>query len=97
MRKGYYGLSGLVREYMNRDPVDGSVYIFMNRTKDKIKLLVWDRSGFVVYYKSLEAGTFELPPGHHIRWEELVMILEGVKLDSVRRRKRYVYPHSSTS
>jgi transposase len=93
MRKGYYGLGNLVRAYFDREPTDGSVYIFVNRRRDKIKLLVWDRSGFVVYYKALEEGTFEMPgPGRkHIKWDELVMILEGVKLDSIKRKKRYSY------
>lgn len=97
MRKGYYGLGNLVRECFRREPTDGSVYIFINRNKDKIKLLVWDRSGFVVYYKSLEAGTFELPTfaNNELKWDELVMILEGVKLDSIKRKKRYSFPQKS--
>ncbi len=91
MRKGYYGLGHLVREHFHREPTDGGVYIFMNRRRDKMKLLVWDRSGYVVYYKSLEQGTFELPKKmqESITWETLVHILEGVKLDSVEHRKRY--------
>jgi transposase len=94
MRKGFYGLGNLVREYFRREPTDGSVYIFINRNRDKIKLLIWDRSGFVVYYKSLEAGTFELPTlkNNQLNWDELVMILEGVRLDSIKRKKRYGYP-----
>lgn len=95
MRKGYYGLSNLVRIYFEREPRDGSVYIFINRNKDKMKLLVWDRSGFVVYYKALESGTFEIPnlDNNRLKWDELVMILEGVKLDSIKRKKRYSYAH----
>jgi len=94
MRKGYYGLGNLVRDYYQREPTDGSVYIFMNRRRDKIKLLVWDRTGYVVYYKALEQGTYELPNrvNNQIKWDELVMILEGVKLDSIKRKKRYSYP-----
>lgn len=91
MRKGFCGLSGIVRNELDRDPTDGSVYIFINRGRDKIKLLVWDRTGFVLYYKSLESGTFEFPKNHQlaISWEKLWMILEGISLHSVRRRKRY--------
>lgn len=95
MRKSFNGLSGLVRSELGRDPLKGDVFIFINRRRDKIKLLVWDRSGFIIFYKSLEQGTFELPtfkPGdksHTLKWEELVLILEGVELKSVRRRKRY--------
>ena len=95
MRKSYDGLSGLVRQGLGRDPLSGEVFIFLNRRRTIIKLLVWDRSGFVLWSKRLERGTFELPvssqPGAStaLRWEDLVMILEGVSLGSVRRRKRY--------
>ena len=95
MRKSYDGLSGLVRQGMGRDPLSGEVFIFLNRRRTMIKILVWDRSGFVVWSKRLERGTFELPRNTQagasvpLRWEELVMILEGVSLSSVHRRKRY--------
>ena len=98
MRKSFNGLSGLVRSELGRNPLAGDVFIFINRRRDKIKLLVWDRSGFVILYKSLEQGTFELPQfkaeakSHALKWEELVLILEGVELASVRRRKRYARP-----
>jgi transposase len=74
------------------------VFIFVNRRRDRIKLLVWDRSGYVLLYKYLQQGTFELPAfeGEAIScamtWSELVLILEGVALSSVRRRKRYSRP-----
>lgn len=93
MRKGFNGLSGIVANELGGDPLSGDVFIFINRGRDKMKLLLWDRNGFVIWYKRLESGTFELPdfttPGHPIRWEELVLILEGVELKSVRRRKRF--------
>lgn len=95
MRKSYDGLSGMVRQGLGRDPLSGEVFIFMNRRRTLVKLLVWDRSGFVLWSKRLERGTFELPPGSGqgvsivLAWEELVLILEGVSLGSVRRRMRY--------
>lgn len=95
MRKSYDGLSGLVRQGLGRDPLSGEVFIFLNRRRTQMKLLVWDRSGFVIWSKRLERGTFELPRAADrgasvlMSWEELVFILEGVKLGSVRRRKRY--------
>ncbi len=95
MRKSFNGLTGIVRNELERDPVKGDVYIFINRRRDKIKLLVWDRSGFVIFYKCLQQGTFELPQfdeqrqSYQMKWEELVLILEGVELKSVRRRKRF--------
>lgn len=95
MRKSYDGLSGLVRQGLGRDPLSGEVFIFLNRRRTMIKILVWDRSGFVLWGKRLERGTFELPRRGEqgasivLSWEELVLILEGVSLRSVRRRKRY--------
>ena len=77
MRKGFRGLSGLVRNELKRDPADGSVYIFINRRRDKIKLLVWDRNGFVLYYKSLESGTFEFPRNHWLLRFDLCQIVPG--------------------
>jgi len=96
MRKSFDGLCGLVSDAMSRNIFSGDVFIFINRTRNRVKLLVWDRSGFVIYYKRLEQGTFEIPgskiegAGIEIRWEELVLILEGISLESVRRRKRFV-------
>ena len=61
LRKGFDGLSGLARNKLFRDPLSGDVFIFINRRRTLLKLLVWDQSGFVIYYKRLEFGTFELP------------------------------------
>lgn len=95
MRKSFNGLSGLVRSELGADPVSGDVFIFINRRRDRVKLLVWDRTGYVIFYKHLQQGTFELPAFEaqaascQMKWEELVLILEGVALGSVRRRKRF--------
>jgi hypothetical protein len=97
MRKGFDGLSGLVSSAMGADPVSGDVFMFVNRRRDRMKLLVWDRSGFVLWYKRLESGTFELPKADEgvksvgISWQKLVLILEGVKLDSVVQRRRFSF------
>ena len=94
MRKGFSGLGGLVREHLEYDLMLGDVFIFMNKRRDRIKLLVWDRTGFVVWYKVLEQGTFELPslqmPTVELPWSDLQMLLEGIELSSIKRRKRYV-------
>jgi transposase len=98
MRKSFDGLSGLVRNHLKRNPTDGEVYVFLNRDRSIIKLLQWDRSGFSIYSKRLERGSFERPrpaedqTSRQLSWEELVLILEGISLDSVRRRKRYALP-----
>jgi transposase len=98
MRKSFDGLSGLVRNQLDRDPLDGEVYVFLNRDRSIIKLLVWDRSGFSIFSKRLEQGSFEKPngddkaTGFSLSWEQLVLILEGISLKSVRKRKRFSMP-----
>jgi len=97
MRKGFDALSGLVRNELLKDPLCGDAFIFINRRRNLLKLLVWDQTGFVIYYKRLESGTFELPVkknGHKsvvIQREELVMILEGISLEKTKRKRRYFY------
>jgi transposase len=98
MRRSFSGLSGLVTNELQKPLTMGDVFIFINKPRNSIKLLVWDRNGFVIYYKRLEEGTFELPASGvdtksiSIKWEELVMMLEGIALKSVKRRKRYSIP-----
>jgi len=93
MRKGFGGLSGLVRDGLGKDPLSGDVFVFINRRRNRMKLLLWDRTGFVLYYKLLERGTFELPElkggSCQVSWQQLVLMLEGVELRSVRQRKRF--------
>ena len=95
MRKSFDSLCGLVSSQMKRNMLSGDVFIFVNRDRNRVKLLVWDRSGFVIWYKRLEEGTFELPQladgcrDLEIKWERLVMILEGIQLSSVKQRKRF--------
>lgn len=93
MRKGFNGLSGLVRNEMAQNPMSGAVYIFLNRRRDRMKILVWESGGFVMYYKLLEKGTFQRPQlngnSATISWHQLVLIMEGVELSSVKKRKRF--------
>lgn len=95
MRKSFNGLSGLVKNELQLNPLDGAIYIFINRRRNRVKLLVWDRTGFVIYYKRLEQGTFELPQMEAtalsctLNWDQLICILEGVALESIKRRKRF--------
>ncbi|MFQ5637797.1 MAG: IS66 family insertion sequence element accessory protein TnpB [bacterium] len=95
MRKSFDGLCGLIRQAMARDPLSGDVYVFLNRRRDRIKLLVWERGGFWIFYKRLEAGSFQLPPDSHhadtiaLPYAELLMLIEGIDLTGVKRRKRY--------
>ena len=95
MRKGFDGLGGVVRSALGRDPSDGSIYCFVNKRRDRIKLLLFEGDGFAVYYKVLAEGTLEMPKtddntGYAIvSSETLRLILSGVKLGSVKLRKRY--------
>lgn len=95
MRKQFDGLVGLVRRHFEQEVMGGDVFVFLNRRRDRIKLLMWDTTGFALYYKRLEAGTFELPAqaggqtSVELSWSDLVFILEGIALESVKRRKRY--------
>ncbi len=93
MRKGFDGLSGIVRSELAADPLDGSLFLFINRRRDRLKILHFDGSGYWLYYKLLEAGTFEVIGTKDkcisIDSTQLAMLLGGVSLASVRRRKRY--------
>jgi len=98
MRKGFDGLSGLVRGQLRQNPLSGDVFIFVNRQRNKVKLLKWEEGGFVLYYKRLERGTFELPNVQdktnscQMRWSDLVMMVDGISMKNVRRRKRFSGP-----
>lgn len=95
MRKSIDGLCGEVHNYLGCDSVDGSLFVFYNRRRDKLKLLFWDRDGYWVLYKRLESGTFQTPLFEEgvarvsLDGEQLQLILAGIDLDSVRRRKRF--------
>jgi transposase len=93
LRKGVDGLSGLVRGEFGGDPLDGSLYLFLNRRRDRLKMLFWDGTGFWIFYKVLESGTFEAIASADkciaIDATQLAMLLGGVSLIAVKRRKRY--------
>lgn len=95
MRKGFDSLSGLVREQMNQDPTSGSVYVFMNKNRNLIKLLHWEYGGFTLYYKRLEKGVFERPvcdEKQSITWNQLMLVVQGIQLDSIIKKTRYYLP-----
>ncbi len=93
MRQGILRLSQLVRNY-NFTPSDGAVYIFYNRSRNRIKLLHWERCGFVVYHKQMAQGclspkiTRQDVGFYELRWDELVLYIEGINPNTYRR-KRY--------
>ena len=105
MRKGFNGLGGLVNQYFDHPLMSGDIFIFLNRRRTHLKLLMWDATGFAIYYKRLEAGTFEMPIDNQpknatanipptplaieIQWSHLVLMLEGIEIKSIKKRKRY--------
>ena len=91
MRKSFDGLQGIVQEYFGETLQPGKVFIFINRQRDRLKLLHFDGDGFSLFYKRLEAGRFQLPEGEKgaIERRTLVLILEGIELKKVGYRKRY--------
>ncbi len=94
MRKGFDGLSGIVSGEMECSPLDGSVYLFVNRRRDRMKMLVWESGGYMLYYKRLEQGCFELPQSRStgkvtLKWETLILMLTGISLIQKKRKKRY--------
>ncbi|MCE5340155.1 MAG: IS66 family insertion sequence element accessory protein TnpB [Planctomycetaceae bacterium] len=94
MRSGFNRLSMLTESFMLQDPFSGHLFVFFNKEGDKCKILFWDRTGFVIWYKRLEEGTYEkLPcenkPSIEVDVAKLTWILEGIDLFKTRRRKRY--------
>ena len=95
MRKSFRGLSGLVRGALLADPLSGHVYCFINRRKTMLKCLVHDGSGYMIVYKKLSRGTFQIPPSHEgqrrvsIDAGTMAMILEGIELKGATRRLRH--------
>ena len=88
MRKGFRGLCGLVHAF-SEDPVDGSFYVFSNRSRNRLKILQWDGDGFILYYKCLEKGLFDIVQSAErkqlIDRRQLLLILEGVEPLKIRK------------
>jgi len=102
MRKGFHGLTALVESILSQNPLSGHWFVFINRRRDRVKILTWDGSGFCIYYKRLERGTFELPQldkpdqqsgpdqqSIELSGSQLSLILAGIELSSVKQRPRF--------
>jgi transposase len=89
MRRSFDGLAEVVRQVVQKDPLSGALFLFVNRPSDRLKLLWWDRSGYCILYKRLERGTFRLPqvePGAtSVRIESAELVTSSSK-DSLRGR-----------
>ncbi|MBI3680453.1 MAG: IS66 family insertion sequence element accessory protein TnpB [Acidobacteria bacterium] len=95
MRKGFEGLYGMVRDHLGHDPLSGHLFLFTNRTRTRLKALVWDGSGLWVCSKRLERGRFNWPQAGEqrsvtMRPEELAMLVNGLDLSQARPRKNWL-------
>jgi transposase len=100
MRKSFHGLTALTEGVLQQDPLSGHLFVFVNRRRDRMKLLYWGGTGFCIWYQQLERGTYQLPDtatdevgrGIEITTSQLSLILDGIDLSSVRQRPRYQLP-----
>jgi transposase len=98
MKKSFDGLCGLIRQGLGGDPLSGEVFVFRNKAADRVKILTFEGDGLVIWYKRLEGGKFRFPTAVDdsgkvtVRAADLVMLLDGVDLESVQRRQRYRQP-----
>jgi transposase len=100
-RKSFDGLLGMVREYLGQDPLSRHLFLFLNRRRDRVKILLWEPDGLVIWYKRLESGTFQkLDPTAHASCSsglagleliatDLTLLLTGIDVTTAQRRKRY--------
>lgn len=89
MRRSFEGLSFLVRDVIREDPMSGHCFLFFNRTRDKMKVLYFDRTGFAIWYKELQRGTFTHPEKRELSHAELLCVLEGLEIKEIRRKRRF--------
>jgi len=100
MRKSFHGLTGIVEKELGRQIEDGDLFLFFNRRRDRLKVLFFTGDGTVILYKRLERGTFEALRAHEeptsessrcliLNVDELRLLLEGIELSSIKRRKRW--------
>jgi transposase len=100
MRRSFDGLAAMTEEVIGQSPLSGHLFVFRNRRGDRVKILYWDRSGYCLWYKRLEEGTFRFPAGDGRRLEvdasRLALVLEGIDWEATRRRKRFALPQTAS-
>jgi transposase len=95
MRKSFDSLCGIIQQELSQSPTNGEVFIFINKNRNKMKLLHWSGSSFVLYYKRLERGTFEqldydIETGsYQLNYPQLVMLVDGISIKNIDRKKSY--------
>ena len=100
MRKSFNGLVALTESAMKQDPLSGSLFVFVNRRRDRIKILYWGQTGFCIWYQQLQKGTYQLAGEDALQEQEtmevtrsqLSLILDGIDLSSARQRMRFQLP-----
>ena len=105
MRRGFDTLAAQVKEFLRHDPFSGNLFLFVSRSKDRLKILYFETGGFALWYKRLEEGVFtlpavrddqgQIPPSVELKATELAMLLEGIDLKRLRRSPRLAGPASS--
>jgi transposase len=102
MRRGHDGLAAIVRNQWDVDLFDGHLFVFLGRRFDRVKILFWDRGGFLLYYKRLERGRFRLPrvtttaKVMMLGAGELAMLLDGIDIQTVKQPKRWLPDYART-
>jgi transposase len=97
MRKSFDGLHGIIQTEFQRDVRFGDLFLFLNRRRNRIKLMYWDRDGLAIWMKRLERGTFQRPQpptgANHVEMDatDLALLLSGIELATVKRRPRYSF------
>ena len=95
MRKSFDSLCGIINNELDKNVMAGDVFIFINKVRSHLKLLVWETGGFSLFYRRLEKGTFELPAFDHdcrsmaVSADQLIFILKGISLKDIKYRTRY--------
>jgi transposase len=89
-RKAHDGLVAVVRQHLKEDPLSGSLFVFLNKRRDRVKLIQWDGNGLWLHYKRLEKGTFKaLTDGPQITRAQLLMLLEGIEVKKGKMSRRF--------
>jgi transposase len=103
MRKSFNGLVALTESALKQDPLSGSLFVFVNRRRDRVKILYWGQTGFCIWYQQLQKGTYQLPVADvleerdtiEVTRSQLSLILDGIDLSSARQRMRFQLPQEA--
>lgn len=98
MRKSFDSLCGIIQNNLGESPTNGNVYVFINKSRNKIKLLHWSGSSFTLYYKRLETGTFEHPQydiqtgSYNLSYSQMVMLVDGISIKNIQKKQLFRMP-----